>query len=785
MKIKREQNLLNSIAKRNIIAIILPYVIISGVIVFLVFSSFIKDSVYRNDIQTSNISDFIDNSMEDSKIEIANLDYFLHIESVLKENVAISDILDDSISINNHFKHIEVIDNNGAVKYASNSEINQINMDRTGEDFYKYFLKKDGFYWSRTFISKIDNQPTIVVAMKNENDLIAGYLNLDYIKKHIGRAGKGTKIAVTDQYGIFIFNEDDEVVSQRKQEPEFETIKVMVDENRNNIKLDYKNNKYNVNAKLVSKVNWYIIVYEPYETVYGIRNRLIGLLLFLFSLIIIIYIIIAKIATRGVSNQISGFVKQTESVADGIFEYIHREQEYSEFTNLKNNFNTMIDKIKERDNKLKELAYRDSLTGLYNRKYLYKELWNKAIKNNNGNIGLVYFDIDNFKNINDTYGHNIGDKFLIEFSELIKNNMSPENKIIRFGGDEFLIIALNIEHNDDISKMIEQINRELEKPIKLGNSNIIATASFGISLYPTHSEELDTLIKYADVAMYEAKSKGKNSIEFFDHFMSEKINKRVTVEYHLRNALNNNEFKLVYQPQINNKDKSIRGFEALLRWKNKELGSVSPIEFIPIAEEIGIMDQIGKFVSREAMKAIKKINNHFSSEYTMAINVSPTEFRNKNYVKCLKRIIDEEQVNPSWIEIEITENIFINSTEKIMGVLEELKKMGIKIALDDFGTGYSSLAYIDELPIDVLKIDRQFIQQVDKKIKNKKMLDAILLLANSLDIHVIAEGIERKEQIDFLDATKCQMLQGYYFSKPIGYEECIIYVRDSLKKDKF
>lgn len=431
---------------------------------------------------------------------------------------------------------------------------------------------------------------------------------------------------------------------------------------------------------------------------------------------------------------------------------------------------TDIDQRKKREKIIFNMAYYDSLTGLPNRRYFEKILKNILAFNENSykaNKGIVLFlDLDNFKNINDTLGHDVGDKLLKIIANKLKEVLRKEDIISRFGGDEFLILQPNINTYEEAVESVNRIIDIFKDLWILGEHKLYITPSIGITVYPDDGEDVNIILRNADTAAYDAKFSGKNGYKFFEKSMFDQVLRKTEVEKALREAVKNNEFELYYQPQVEVSTGRIVSLEALMRWKNPELGFVSPVEFIPIAEETGLIVDIGEWVIRAACKQNKEWKNKGYFYDTIAVNVSSLQLRQRGFVELVKNILKEIGLKPEFLELEITESVLMESLEKSVEILNELRKIGVKTALDDFGTGYSSLNYLMKIPIDTLKIDKTFIDNVSTNYSQKSIIEGIIIIAHEMALDVVAEGVEVQEQLKILADKKCDKIQGYLFSKP-------------------
>lgn len=430
-------------------------------------------------------------------------------------------------------------------------------------------------------------------------------------------------------------------------------------------------------------------------------------------------------------------------------------------------------KVEIRTKALSHMAFHDQLTGLPNRRSFENTIKKliKSSKKNNELFALLFIDLDRFKSINDTFGHYSGDALLKEVSKRLHDCLGANCFISRQGGDEFAIIINNIKNVESLKDLSNKILNYISKPIMLNDHRIYITCSIGIAIYPTHGEDFNTLMKHADSAMYISKDSGRNTYEFYNCTIDKLISKRLIIEQELRNAIVNNQLTLYYQPQYNILTNEIMGAEALIRWIHPTEGIIPPSDFIPIAEETGLIDDIGTFVMNSACKQVKIWQSNGFRSFKIGVNVSPNQFKRENFVSEVYSILHKTNLSPKYLDLEITETVGIEDTLDAIEKLSSLKKLGIKISIDDFGTGYSSLSYLTKFPIDTLKIDKSFIQNMNNDNNSKTIVSSIIAVGKNLNLDVIAEGVETKEQLEFLKSQDCIQVQGYLFSKPIAAEE--------------
>jgi len=431
--------------------------------------------------------------------------------------------------------------------------------------------------------------------------------------------------------------------------------------------------------------------------------------------------------------------------------------------------------IESSQEKIDYLAYHDALTGLYNRVNFEEYLAHALIvsQRNKTLLAVLFIDLDQFKVINDTLGHDTGDEVLKVVASRLKTTLRESDFISRWGGDEFVVILENLASQSDAARIATNIIENLKEPIELAGHSLITTASIGIALYPEDGKDTNTLIKHADSAMYLAKETGKNSFRYYTKELSKNIQHKLDIDMALRRALQNNEFYMVFQPQYKLKTKSIYSAEALIRWKNPKLGNVPPDQFIPIAEDNGTIIPLGYFVFKESCKAFQKMKQANSQIKHIAINVSSLQFKESKLLETFLAIATKYSLQPHEIEIEITERFIMEHTIDNMNILQNFQNHGFKISIDDFGTGYSSMAYLKQLPINTIKIDKSFIDDIAEGSSDNVVIEAIIALSKTLGYEIVAEGIETQEQDNFLTNTKCDLGQGYLFSRPVTCEEII------------
>lgn len=420
---------------------------------------------------------------------------------------------------------------------------------------------------------------------------------------------------------------------------------------------------------------------------------------------------------------------------------------------------------KETEDRIHKLAYYDVLTSLPNRSQL-TEYFNTTLKSCANDLALIIFDIDNFKLINDSYGHEIGDKLLLEVSKRLMEKTSENMYLSRIAGDDFALLIWDYTSESNLTDMVETIADYLEGMVRIDNYIMSISINAGIAVYIKHAENFEELLKNADTAKYKATEK-RSRYEFYDKDMNDTIVERLSLRNSLKIALDNKEFVLYYQPQYRTKDKKIMGFEALVRWKSDSLGIVSPGRFIPVAEESGLIIPLGDWILEESIKFIKRIHNQGYPEMIISVNISAIQLIQDNFSDKVYELLKIYDLKPEYLELEITESVMMESMDSVINNINRIREMGISIALDDFGTGYSSLNYLTKIPINTLKIDKSFIDNIGLMREKNLLIGSIVEIGRRLGLSIVAEGVETEDQYKYLAQKRCERIQGYFFSKPL------------------
>jgi diguanylate cyclase (GGDEF)-like protein len=483
---------------------------------------------------------------------------------------------------------------------------------------------------------------------------------------------------------------------------------------------------------------------------------------------------------RHLNQKITEIINQREEITALYEELSATKEELSGQNRQLTEYNRVMQENEER---LNYLAYFDTLTELPNRKMIINrlELLMNLPLQNRMKFAVAFIDLDNFKRINDSLGHHFGDTLLQAVVSRLRTVVRADDMLGRLGGDEIALIIQHPLKDEELFEYAENLRTVLLKPSTNAGAELDVSASLGISTYPQDGENSEELLKCADTAMYKAKDSGKNAFQFFCREMKDEILRKIAFEKLLQTAISNNEIYLVFQPQFNSFTKQLRGFEALVRWNSPELGPIGPDKFIPAAEEMGYIITLGEWILKSACELFKQFLNENKADVILSVNISAVQIMEPSFADRVKRVLKETGFDGKHLEFEVTESVFITSMDYVVKVLDDLKRMGIHIALDDFGTGYSSLNYIQQLPIDILKIDKSFIDSINHEEDKKQIVGNIISLVHQLGISVVAEGVENKIQMDYLLDHDCDYLQGFLLGKPL----CEIELNNFIQQLKY
>ncbi len=693
------------------------------------------------------------------------------------------------------------------------------------QEWYKLAKKSNGeIIWTEPYLDYMSQEIVMTAAKSLEGTngfqgVIAIDFNLVDMSKDISSAkiGEDGLVMLLNRNGTIIANRDNYMIGESLFDNQF--VQMKKDTNQRYVPFFIQGKDYLLHSGTIRRNGMIIVTAISQEEISQnlIKSHLP--ILIMGALCLLIFGVITYIATlRGVRpleklGTLMGYVEK------GDYSVTAKISDYKEISRLAKGFNSMIKAIKRRDEKLlvsnqelkiaegklrckydelkesqrilKEseekilrLASHDSLTGLLNRRSLL-EILNKSFENGQDQSlkAVIFIDLDNFKNINDSLGHSYGDQVVMEVANKLKSLSHSKKDVARISGDEFIIVIHELTSIEEVEKIAKEIKSLFDLPLLIDSKVLNITASVGLALYPLHAKTSEELLKIADMAMYYAKGAGKNGYKIFDDGVKQEVEDKLIMEHGIRECMERDEFELYFQPIYNMTEGRVTCIEALLRTHTPSLSNYNISQIIQTAEATGQIIEIDKWVIKHACIAIQKMNQNVKQPLKISINISAVHIMQLDFVDNIKGIVEESGVRPEWIGLEITETSLMESFESNKKKLEEIKELGIAIYLDDFGTGYSSLSYLNSLPIDRVKIDKSFIDVMLQSEKDRKIVKAIIKLAQNIGLHVVAEGVEDKEQFESLHNDQCESIQGYYISKPVRYEEIISIIHEEKRGD--
>lgn len=683
------------------------------------------------------------------------------------------------------------------------------------QDWYQFALENPNeVFWTEPYFNFITQEIIITASMaiiqpEGIQGVVAVDLNLVELSEQISNAkiGEDGLVMLLSRNGTILANREHHMIGEYPFGPQFTS--VLETAGQNYIPYIIQGEDYLLRADSIRENGMSIVAAISEEEISQTLFKeqlpivMIGLLcLLLFGAIAYIVVL------RGV-RPLKKLGALMASVETGNYDVHADANDYTEIARLSTGFNNMIQAIKKRDEellisnqelisaeeqlrgkyielkeskkvlqareeKIEYLASRDSLTGLLNRRSLQESLTASLERDQNEHLkAVVFLDLDNFKMINDSLGHTFGDKLIIEVAKKLTSLSSLQKEVARISGDEFIVVLHDIASVETAKHLAEEIVNLFDTPTTVGSRMLNVTASLGIALYPLHGETAEELLKTADMAMYRAKSLGKNSYRLFDEGIQKDIEEKLKIEQGIRESLKNDEFELFFQPLYNTLQGRSTSVEALLRTHSPALSDYNTFQIIQTAEMTGQIVEIDKWVLKEACHAVQKMNDTMEQPMHIAVNISAIHIMQPDFVAGVRKIVENSGIPPEWIELEITETSMMNSFDSNKLKLEELRGLGISIHLDDFGTGYSSLSYLNSLPIDHVKIDKSFVDDMLQTEKDRKFIETIIKLAHTIGLRVVAEGVEHKEQFEYLHQLNCELIQGYYISKPVNFRDVI------------
>lgn len=717
--------------------------------------------------------------------------------------------LKQKLRLNPYYKMLTIYDSYGEIINSTNEqELNKNNFTHPIIQQMSETKEASSISISSDYYSGLDTDNSYIdigsPIFQGQSNQIIGYVLLTIDVQFFGeyftslQLGQSNFASLADSNGNYLFSPN-QLENSKEENSAFESnFKSAIQENTLSGYISI-GNMYSGNIyaySLIDNLNWYFVISQNSNFIYTFYSYAITIVLISIILLLVLILISSRRIAQSFTNPLLDLRDCMRQAADGNLTVLCNVKTKDEFGDLSRSFNKMLHIIKSNYDELsfvhkkllvKEeqlrsnyehiefLAYHDSLTKLPNKAAFYDYL-NITLNSEPGSTqahAIYFVDLDNFKTVNDTLGHDYGDELLIQTARRLNYFIKCNDLLARAGGDEFLFFKTNISEQEEAITFAKNILEKFKEPININGTLIYISMSIGVSLYPLNGIQYNTLIKNADIAMYRSKDTGKNRLTLFDESMQQEISRHSEIVEILRHAIENKEIYLVYQPQFDLALEKIIGFEALMRINNPSLGSLSPTEFIPIAEETGMINDLGSWALREACTFNKYLQNNGFPFCTVAVNISTIQLNQTGFVNLVVDILKETGLSPQYLELEITESAIAASIRDAVSILDEIQGMGIRISLDDFGTGYSSLNYLTQMPINTLKIDKAFIDKINLNKKDNYVAEAIISLAHNLEVKVVAEGVEDSTQLDLLKEKNCDLIQGYLYSKPLEPEDLI------------
>ncbi|MGE7922786.1 EAL domain-containing protein [Viridibacillus arvi] len=687
-------------------------------------------------------------------------------------NISVQKLLDDAKSKSSYIDLMWITDADGEFMVGNSGLLAEDMIGIKNRPWLTIATKNKGVIYTKPYQDEHTKTRTIsVIYPVTSNGKRLGYIAIDMALNNIIPTAKTG--GITGQ-NILLFSSDWQVLFDENQM--WPLLK------KEHIPLNISSpvsidkGKYYVELRKVSNSDWKMGVYVPEEKVLAPLKDFQKRIVFFWLVAILFLLFVIKTVMTYSMKDFNSVVDQLKQIEKGDYTKKFKIQRRDEVGRIADAAEHLGKQIHKQMEILNFQASFDMLTKLPNRSSIERriDVGIRHCRLQNEEMTVAFIDVDNFKDVNDTHGHAYGDELLNQVGQRVQTRLSKSSYLGRFGGDEFiLLLKANCEA---IQQNLNEILLLFNEPFHLNGHDIYATASIGVAIYPRDSKSRAGLLAKADTALYEAKKQGRNRVEFFQGEMQETFEKKMRLETGLRTALENNEFELFFQPQLNVSLGYMASAEALIRWNHPEWGIVPPDEFIPLAESSGQIRSIGAWVIDEGIKMAKTLKQHYPRLHRIGLNISSVQLRERNFVEQVKTAIAKYNIDPSLIELEITESVVIDRLEETIEKLTALKKLGIALALDDFGTGYSSLNYLRRLPIDRVKLDRSFIQEMDEDPKMATMVHYIIEMAHSLGLKVVAEGVETEKQMQMLNMLQVDKIQGYFYSRPITQEGLFTFV---------
>lgn len=754
-------------------------------IVFLIFIlSFSYSSIYKSTIST-RITDIFYNNSEDKSSYVVNrieAQFYFTESHVLTIANSIEQIgLDDEEKINMLLQNIdqssygnfsyEIINLDNEIIYSYPHNENIIGVNKSNIDYFNSLLLVDDVMWVKPHIEPHYDEPALAVLTRVDNFYLEVFFPLSYFDQlhiEIFEDQKDTNFLITNDYGIIVYDSGSNNDDISFQLNNFEELIDLADsDDSTNI---YEINKVEsiVSANEIGQYNWYIFTYEPSSNIHLLNNS-IYVMFSIFISILFLVLLGVFITVFGILKvHLSRFQKSFELVSEGKLDDVLDTNNFKDINKLTTSLNVMVENLNDSRQRLEEYLHIDDLTGFYTRNYLLSR-YKKVLGSMDNKEGyMIYFDLKRFGVINESYGYDFGDKVLKEFSaKLISSNFEFVS-VFRYESDEFIIILENSDENQ-VSSLINEITSIYENVLVVEKIIVKLSLNYGVSKYDINDREIEETVNHCKMALNVAKKDQFNDVVFYESLDGRNLERQLQIELSLDNALQNKEFKIVFHPIVDMKSEFIRGFEALSRWESKELGNITPDEFIPLLEKSYRIHKLDMHVINEAVKMTKSLSKKFKKDFVLSCNVSTETLLNDSFIGFIIDTLNKFKYEGRFLELEITESAIITDFSKVKRIISTLREYGIRFSEDDFGDGFSSLNYLTRLDIDTLKISKNLVDTIGNGFNNSILFNSILTLANDLGLETVIEGVEDQKTLDIVRQYNCSYIQGYYYYKPLSF----------------
>ncbi len=776
-----QKSIRKSILLNNLITISIPLVLFVYFTLRFLMVRYEEEIVTRNQIITMNLAERFDIILEEP-IRITAYIYEAYGSHHSHEDASTTQALVGIVGSNPSILNIELLDSEGSV-IQSAVRPQDIGINRSGEDFYTQLAQMDrDYYWSPPYISTAIGDLSYSLAYHTPNDqYILIYSSLKSLSEsalsYAGQFGSDVHVAITDKTGRYISHEDLQKVYIRMVDSNIEAIRDVANGNASHRIVPINDVDYVINATMMPTSQWYVVVYQPTESVFGLLNTLLLIMIGM----VIFSAAITTVHTFVFSGRIHDFITKMKTAMDlaitNDFQTEADDFRYNDLNEVNDRFIHLMNEVKDRDAQLLQIAYYDQLTGLGNRLLMNEDIPEMIGAAKDQSVTFALLNMDNFKIINDIYGHNIGDELICFTANQLRSITDKLNsRVYYLGADEFALVIPLALNEDALSEMLLPLFEQMRQGLYINRHFLRISVTVGVANYPEQTSNSKELYQFADIALIEGKNTHKGTISVFNQQMRQQIQNRSNMNHLLRTALDQGMFELFFQPQIDARTKEIYGFEALIRLRKNNGDLVPPNLFIPVAENTGLILELGAWIAKEAIDKALSINQRFGANYHMGINISTVQMGASGFIESIMDTITNSGIDLSMIELEITESVFINDESTAFNALQTLSQAGVNFSLDDFGTGYSSLSYLTSMPFSTLKVDRMFIADMEFTPTKKDMLESIISMGHKLNMTIVAEGVESEEQLMICRKFGVDIIQGYYYSKPLPFDQLIDYI---------